>query len=660
MQKSILFLFNIAHKQNDTNIVRSGLLVFAKGVCVLVMMISLPAGGQEYSVSLSKNLNQIDPPSLAKEYTFTQWSLIGPFVSNTKDIVVDPSRAIQKALQYDFLAREGHIEKRFTSEDLSLLCENGKLCRIHTQHGAVLNFDKIYPGKTSAVIYAATQIEAKSDGSVGLEYDYNNGVQVWLNGELLVQDNNATRHPVFKNFKFLPLHLQKGTNLLLIKVDQEPDGITADRPWALVASIIPFQHMFKLWLDREDGNLLKNRILNAGDALYLTILDHPVLHGTPSSVQLSIEDWRGNSVLSKRVQAGGLDGVELPHLEDGYYAVTLQVENNLLRDSFYFGNPEEVYKKLNQVQLASDASTQEHLQRDPIIQRYRILTSSKYAHPIDPEWQRKLLMVLGDGVRSLHSSKEQEWLKAPGMHLREFISKVDGTPQNYLLYLPQNSHGPMPLVIVMPYAVSHQLPFLESSLLTYFDYMIKLRHASDANEIAIAVINGRGTVGDAPIGEADAFEVLSDITGNYSIDRSRLYVYGNCEGGRRAILLAEHYPEIFAAVGVYGPLLMPYGRNPISQHGDPFFQVKQLSSTPVILTKGEFDDSSSTVTLNSFYQSLLGEGAKSEMEIVSDGMHDQDGSMEEQIFARFSQYRKAVVTTSIEEQIDKARNRVVH
>jgi poly(3-hydroxybutyrate) depolymerase len=94
---------------------------------------------------------------------------------------------------------------------------------------------------------------------------------------------------------------------------------------------------------------------------------------------------------------------------------------------------------------------------------------------------------------------------------------------------------------------------LESAHIAWPDDLEDIQNAANTSGVAVALTDGRGNIGDAPIGEADEFEVLNDVNSNYSIDRQRLYLYGTCEGGRRALLLAEHYPGLFAAIGVYGP-----------------------------------------------------------------------------------------------------------
>jgi dienelactone hydrolase len=212
------------------------------------------------------------------------------------------------------------------------------------------------------------------------------------------------------------------------------------------------------------------------------------------------------------------------------------------------------------------------------------------------------------------------------MHLREYISKIDNTPQYYLLYVPSNNHSPMPLVIEMPYLQKPERPFLESALAigwpTSLDH---LKGAADKAGVIVAVIDGRGNVGDAPIGEADALEAISDIVENYSIDVPRMYLFGTCEGGGRALLLAEHYPSVFAAVGVYGPKLDEGTEgsiwNWLGRSGKIRFYVDRLAHTPVNIVQGEFDDREPIGELQSFFKELKRISPSSELHIAPGGLH---------------------------------------
>ena len=135
------------------------------------------------------------------------------------------------------------------------------------------------------------------------------------------------------------------------------------------------------------------------------------------------------------------------------------------------------------------------------------------------------------------------------------VSSREKSCQNYLLNIPQTATGKMGLVIVTPYAVPKERPFLESAFISYSVVLEQIRQAANENKLAVAIIGAREPLGGSAVDEGDALDVLNDIEGHYSIDSKRVYLYGVCEGGRNALLLAEHHPGIFAAVGAWGPTL---------------------------------------------------------------------------------------------------------
>ena len=635
---------------------RLRLIVIATCICLLIVTVVFFLHWHRSQIFRSHIANQINPNSLSNEVTITPWFLIGPFNYALNDISIDNPRANQGGLNHDFLADVGHPEDRLTEDAITVLCSDRKICSVHDQHGAILNFSKLFPGVTSAVMYAAAEISSPVEGCVGLEYAYNDGVKVWLNGKLLHNDHVSNYIPAFKYARHLPLYLKKGYNLLIIKVDQKK-AAPPYQPWSLIASLMPIDQSRNIWFDRQDGELLLNRTIRKSESLHFLVSDNQGILPNKSTMHLSIADWSGTVRISKDISVEELNEVKLPRLNDGYYSVTLQYGVHTTHDAFYSGNADTVYKALLQMQHAATPKTQTYIQLDPIIQRYRILTSREYYHPLDPEWQKKLVLLLNDGGKALRFPKEASWTRMPGMHLREFVSKIDGTPQYYSLYIPSLARWPLPLIIFMPARMDYQRPFLESTHLAYPSFMRNMQNDADEIGVAIAVINGRGDVEDAAIGEADAFEVMEDINNYYLIDNKRMYLYGPCEGGRRALLLAEHFPGVFAAVGVYGPLLAPYGTDITNIHGDPLDLEDRLSATPAILVQGELDDRSPIVKLKTLYDRLRSLGGSSEFEIIPDVMH-VTWNKEKTIFPYFTKYRNTRNIFSIEELTKEARSRV--
>lgn len=617
------------------------------GVCIFILAIIAVVFVHLHKASIGRihASNPITPAMLTNEMPITAWHLVGPFRFAGSG---EPDN--RRGAKHDFLADIGHPENSLNVKSIDSFCSKSTQCIAHDQASSVINIDRLFPESANSVIYAATDIESTTNGDVGLEYDYNQDITIWLNGELLRETSKTARIAVYKYKNCVTLRLKKGANLLVMKVDQEQVGKSGE-PWELIASLMPIDQMYGKWLEKMDGWLLGSSLIKRGEGIHLNILDDKELTGRFSPFHVSIFDWKGTKVVSMNIESGGSNQIELPSLRDGYYHITLEVGNHLLRDAFYLGDTDTVYKSLLRLQKTISPRVQEYMQRDPIIQRYRILTSAEYSHPFDPNWQRKVLMAVNDGINSIHYPKHALWTHMPGMHLREFISNMDGTPQNYLLFLPHAMRKPLPVVMEMPYGLQIQRPFLKSALIKTFENQLEAQKAADLNGMAFVVIDGRGAVEDAPIGEADAFEVLNDLNENYSIDKSRLYLYGTCEGGARALLLAEHFPDIFAAVGVYGPPLRGFGT-----HGDVFMQVNKLSATPVIILKGELDDELTIDTLSEFHALVSMTGSTFESEVVQDGMHYPD-HMEEKILPLLAKYTKVGNATPIMADVKESRSR---
>jgi len=93
----------------------------------------------------------------------------------------------------------------------------------------VIEFDKIYK-KTNAVAYAKTVFNSDKERTAVLELGSDDGVKVWLNDQL-VHENNTQRGVNPAEDK-VNVHLQRGKNELLVKVTQGVGG------WGLVMAIV--------------------------------------------------------------------------------------------------------------------------------------------------------------------------------------------------------------------------------------------------------------------------------------------------------------------------------------------------------------------------------------------------------------------------------------
>jgi dienelactone hydrolase len=216
--------------------------------------------------------------------------------------------------------------------------------------------------------------------------------------------------------------------------------------------------------------------------------------------------------------------------------------------------------------------------------------------------------------------------------------------------------------VEMPYAQRVDRPFLESGLAIGWPKALDdMSRAADRAGFAVAVIYGRGTVHDAPIGEADAFEAMSDMVSRYSIDRRKIYLFGASEGGRRAIMLAEHYPEVFAGVGVYGAGLGVTYSGPIPPawvaNAGVFAEMKNLSSIPVNFVEGEFDDEPPRTNLEHFFAGLKDVSPSSVLTEVPDGMHGTNEA-EKIVFPWLAKFENSRQSVPIDDALKKALSKV--
>ncbi|MGA2350876.1 MAG: dienelactone hydrolase family protein [Terracidiphilus sp.] len=588
------------------------------------------------------------------EVTVNDWRLIGPFqyatpsTSNTENTATGLGR--------DFLGELGHPEGLLTESGINSFCASAKnVCGTYTAHSAVIPLGPLFPNTSDSILYAVASIRSSHEKDLVLDVAGNQGIIVWVNGQIILSAPQRDKGGIAVKYRNMPaLHLHSGNNLLIIKSDSgSQSDLIGGRMWALITSLMPLNSARNEYIEALDGYFIYHRFLKTGEQL--KIWNPRLCQDLP--MRITITDGLGDIVFSKDYDRGLTRLVDTKGMREGYYAVALQIGQHTAHDEFYLGNPDHAYQTMIQHQQKTNPLEQNYIQRDPMVQRYRILTSQQYSHPDDTDWQRKLLLVLKDYAEEEHIAKDAEWTALPGMHFREYISKIDGAPQNYLLYVPHGVRGPMPLVIEMPYALLPDRPFLESGLpIAWPRALDDLESAAEQSQVSVAVIYGRGTVGDAPIGEADTFEALNDITSHYPIDLRRMYLFGICEGGRRALMLGEHFPGVFAAVGAYGPMLKLNQTPPPhwwSVKEGAIVQVDRLANTPVKIVQGEFDELSQRPELLQFFRRLKAVSPKSDMNMFPEGLHGTHGS-ELRLFPWLLQQTNALPAPPIAERTNEA------
>ncbi len=154
-----------------------------------------------------------------------------------------------------------------------------------------------------------------------------------------------------------------------------------------------------------------------------------------------------------------------------------------------------------------------------------------------------------------------------------YHSEVDGTTQNYRLFLPSAYDGQtkLPLLIALHGTGGSQDTYAS----TYHDG-IYIREA-EKRGIVLVCPHGRGTTEYRGIGENDVLTVMEEVCRHYLIDRDRIVCSGQSMGGTGTTYLCCRYPDLFAG-GV--PLASTYGHLTL---------VENLLHVPMFYVQGEDD-----------------------------------------------------------------------
>jgi len=171
----------------------------------------------------SRPKDQIET-NLAFNAFIKDWLIIGPFPNCETCSTTDYQHSNQCTGFYtDYLEPIGGEKKALPFAGMQVGLSNDKLTKkwtvLHSKEDKI-HFSELLSPKDMVVAYAFTKIKSTKAQKVILSIGSNDGIQVFLNGAKVHESHESYGRWLQSDNDYIPVNLKKGTNNLLLKIDQ--------------------------------------------------------------------------------------------------------------------------------------------------------------------------------------------------------------------------------------------------------------------------------------------------------------------------------------------------------------------------------------------------------------------------------------------------------
>ena len=520
----------------------------------------------------------------------TSWRICGPFVTAPKD-QHDSSSTNEEMLATDYLKSAGGQESPLLLPSaITNVPINFKRDYLRGNHAppvpdVFLNQTVQFPNpnvntvavfwsayRVFKVVYAAADVVSRTDQDVVLMTAADSPLKIWINDVPQIQTGvGKTKAEMSAN----RIHLQTGHNRLLLKVMCYPNlnnfAIWFTTPTKAQQYILEHNEMFKASTElivQQDASLAISPIV-------ANIFSGP----SESDGRWEIRDIHGSMVRSGKVTAASSHGIRLSELSDGLYSLSLAKDALTMGNLIFVGDPNKRLAMYTSLCAAHHSIT---LPCEVLPLLTDAVHSDKAFHF---EEQGTIIFLMSQLEWAIHNITPEQRFDddVPRIRLVQFQSKATGSLQYYFLYMPRESlqDEPLPLVVTFVYQPETKTFYAPDKAFEFYTLFARKHHIGFITPI---------------FGASDSFtdvkqniilEALNDAKSRLKVDTNRIYLSGDCDAGRIALLMAEKYPNVFSAVSVFEPMIGEYSQ--LKRNKDEYFNVylhqKNLSSMPVRLVQ---------------------------------------------------------------------------
>ena len=506
------------------------------------------------------------------------WLAIGPFRFNR--FLVDPVKSFFKEDLKRYGIKEGQINEadieKLQKEDVNVFLINSPLSQIKL-------FDYIYKNiniKNKSNFYLVARINSVKAREATLVMDGSYSYAVWLNGDKQVEVRGKYNLNKVGD-RLVNITLKEGENTLFVKVNRG----TNERSWDFVCALAPYKEAERIFRVNYAGDFVVNPITNS----FLEVYAGPYLSGKVEVVDSTNQIVASGSFDGRNTNNKPFVVPGLKKLEDGFYKAILTVGNEKLEEMIYKGDYNKFVKK-------AKASVAE------------INNDSLYANDLKVAMQR--VTFLNDKPEDTHSPSETSYLNRNkvfwGYSLCRMLQKKaltqlmtykdkDENSGIFIFHIGRKPQEKIPLVVIVPYALQRN-SIIEDWYTSNLDQIETDNSFADDYGFAVAWIYAGGKNYSADLTEKEIGAIINRLSLEGIIDSQKVFITGDCEGGRRALLQLAATPERYAACAVSAPITLSGGAD-----GIPIHLLSQMGKVPIYIQHGADDIVSSVENSRRFY-----------------------------------------------------------
>ena len=156
-------------------------------------------------------------------------------------------------------------------------------------------------------------------------------------------------------------------------------------------------------------------------------------------------------------------------------------------------------------------------------------------------------------------------------------------PYEFIFHSGNRDQQSLPLIIILPYAMQTS-SLLQDWYVSNLDLIEAECLLADQYGFMLAFLYVGGVNYSAYYAEKEITAVINRLA-EYNIDKSKIFIIGECEGGRRALVQLAMSPGRYAGCAAINPVTLAGGAD-----GIPINLIPQMKNTPIMVMHGRNDE----------------------------------------------------------------------